>query len=340
LTDVSDLTQAQIAKDLDISQSTVSLVMANPTTKRVSDETRNRIFDYIHRVDPSFKPRRRNIGDICFLTPSASFDSTSIYYTRLLDGVEAEAKELGLNLIFKRWQSREDFPEIFAKSNIAGIIHCGETTEEVIRQLQRFGPTVLLNYTFESMICNMVTIDNHGAIRQAMRHCYNMGHRRIGFVNNQLRCSPGHFLDRLGGYYEAIYTLGLPIRPDYVMGFDQQGAESLGEEKFIHQLLNMQDHPTALVCANDGIAISIMKAAVSVGLKLPEDLSVTGFDNMETSREWRPALTTIHQKREDMGRAAVALLTRKIMGNGSDIPEKVLCETELIVRESVARISI
>jgi DNA-binding LacI/PurR family transcriptional regulator len=336
---MGSLTQAQIAKDLDISQSTVSLVMANPSTKRVSDETRNRIFDYIHRVDPLFKPKRRNIGDICYLTPADCCVNAWIY-TRLLDGAEAEAKEQGVNLIFKRWQKVEDFNELFAGSNIAGIIHCGETTQEAIRKLQRFAPTVLLNYTFESMICNMVTIDNHGAIRQAMRHCYDMGHRRIGFANYQTNCPPGHFLDRLGGYYEAVYTLGLPVRPDYVAGFEQIDSDSLEIKKYIHQLLGMPDRPTALVCANDGIAIAIMKAAAAAGLKLPEDLSVTGFDNTETSREWRPALTTIHQKREDMGRAAVALLARKIMGNGTDIPEKVLCETELIVRESVARVSI
>ncbi len=329
------LTQAKIAKELDLSQSTVSLVLANPMTKRVSDETRNRIFDYISKVDPSFRPKRRTIGDICYLTPASC--ANAALYTRLLDGAESEAKEEGLNLIFKRWQTIDDFTNIFKNSNISGIIHCGETTEDAIRRLQRFAPTVLLNYTFENMICNMVTIDNHGAIRQAVRHCFNMGHRRIGFVNYQSHYTQGHFLDRLGGYYEAIYTLGLPIRSEYVIGIDQLDSGNLDAEKTIRQLLSMQDRPTAVVCVNDVVAISIMKAAVAAGLTLPDDLSVTGFDNTETGREWVPALTTIHQKREDMGRAAVALLKRKIMEDRSDIPEKVLCETELVVRESVAK---
>ncbi|NLE28460.1 MAG: LacI family transcriptional regulator [Phycisphaerae bacterium] len=331
------LTQAKIAKELDISQSTVSIVLANPMTKRVSDETRQRIFDYINKIDPSFKPKKRNIGDICYLTPATSCVSATLY-TRLLDGAEAEAKEQGLNLIFKRWETMDDFTDLFADSNISGIIHCGETTQEAIKCLQCFAPTVLLNYTFENMICNMVTIDNHGAIRQAMRHCFTMGHRQIGFVNYQQHYSQGHFLDRLGGYYEGLYSLDLPIKPEYVMAVDfQSDPEPFGPEKVIDQLLNMPDRPTAMICVNDEIAISIMKAAVQAGLTLPDDLSVTGFDYTEMGRQWRPALTTIHQKREDMGRAAVALLTRKIKEGRNDIPEKVLCEAELIVRESVAK---
>jgi DNA-binding LacI/PurR family transcriptional regulator len=336
---MAKVTQTKIAKELGISQSTISLVLANPATRRVSDKTRTRIFEYIRKIDPSFTLTHRPAGDICYLTPANGYTNASLY-TRLLDGAEAEAKAQGLNLLFKRWQTPADFPDIFSNSTIAGIIHCGETSEEVIRQLQQFAPTVLLNHTFESLICNMVTIDNHGAIRQAIRHCYNMGHRRIGYVTNQKLCHAGHFLDRLGGYYEAMHTLGLPIHADDLFEFDGTGHKTSGPVGIIRQLMNMKNRPTALVCANDNIAIALMKEAASAGLKLPEDLSITGFDNTETGREWQPALTTIHQRREDMGRAAVALLTRKIKNEGDDIPEKILCAAELIVRKSVAKITI
>jgi DNA-binding LacI/PurR family transcriptional regulator len=338
---MANVTQMMIAKELGISQSTISLVLANPMTKRVSEKTRNSIFEYIEKIDPTYKFKRRPVGDICYLTPANGYPNATLY-TRLLDGAETEAKAQGLNLLFKRWQTIDDFPGIFSNSTIAGIIHCGETSEKVIQQLQRFAPTVLLNHTFENMICNMVTIDNHGAIRQAVKHCYNMGHRRIGYVTNHLHCKAGHFLDRLGGYYEAIHMLGLPVHTDYIFEFNPPHSDNSNAAIIIQQIkkMNIKDRPTALVCANDNMAIDIMKHAVTAGLNVPKDLSVTGFDNIETASQWQPSLTTIHQKREDMGRAAVALLTRKIKGEGEDIPEKIFCTAELIVRESVAKISV
>jgi DNA-binding LacI/PurR family transcriptional regulator len=331
------LTQTRIAKELGISQSTISLVMANPLTKRVSTETRDRIFDYIDNIDPSFRPKRHTVGDICYLAHTSN-NITGHFYTRLLDGAEAEAKEQGVNLIFKRWQKQSDFESLFADSNISGIIHTGAASEEDLLLLQRFAPTVLLNYTFDNFICNMVTIDNHGGIRQAVTHFYEKGHRNIAYLTYNLQKWSGHFIERLGGYYEGMYSLGLPIREGYVDGISNNYHKTVEAEDVVDRFMALEVPPTAVVCGNDAIAIALLKAASSRGLNLPEQMSVIGFDNSEVGQQWRPELTSIHQKREDMGRAAVALLTRKIKEGRSDIPEKVLCEAELIIRQSVADI--
>ncbi|MHC4873149.1 MAG: LacI family DNA-binding transcriptional regulator [Planctomycetota bacterium] len=327
------VTQALIARETGISQSSVSLVLSNPETSRVSRDKKEQIFDFLRREDPASLPEN-SVSHICYLTHKNS-DITSDLYARLLSGAESEAREAGVNLIFKRWSSAEDFNDIINDKKISGIIHSGKIAEKYIPILQETKPLVILNDIIDPMICSMVTIDDHGGIRMAVKHCYEKGHRRIGYagMNSEYFC--GHQLDRIGGYYEGLYLLGLPIRPDYIFHQNENGRNRTPAE-MLDYYFSLDEKPTVLICANDNLAINLMKEASRRGLQLPDDLSFIGFDNTETAQNWVPALTTIHQKREDMGRAAVALLTRKIKEGRCDIPEKVLCEAELVIRESVA----
>lgn len=334
---MAKLTQALIAEKLDISQSSVSLTLANPATKRVAKGTKEKIFTFIKENDPSFLVGKNISGSICYLSQKTHEVNKSGLFARLLTGAEAEARDSGLDLVFKLWETQDDLKNIFENGDFSGIICCGGKSEKDIRYLQQFSPVVVLNDIIDPLICSMVSIDNHGGIRMAVKHCYEMGHRNIAYAHLSQYCALGHSLERLGGYYEAHHMLGLTVSNEFIFHPDGLVDKDF-HKKAIRKIMDMPDRPTAIICFNDWLAIALMKEALKEGLKLPEDLSFIGFDNSEIGRDWLPALTTVHQKREDMGRAAVALLCRKIKEGKEVIPEKVLCEAGLIIRDSVAKI--
>jgi len=175
-----------------------------------------------------------------------------------------------------------------------------------------------------------VNVDDRGGARAAAQHLIDLGHRRIGIVT--LETDPDTLnhpaRERMLGWHDALDPAD--ITPTVVSTpYTPPGAA----EEAARSLLERDERPTAVVCFSDAFAIATIRAAESLGLRVPEDLSVVGFDDSVLAAASRPPLTTVHQEVAAKGRAAVA----SIVGLMASSPqEPVLLPTELVVRSSTA----
>ncbi len=191
-------------------------------------------------------------------------------------------------------------------------------------------PFVLIDYDAEAPGCSVVNATNRSGTRDAIRHLLDLGHRRIGFITG--RPNVGATTERLAGFLEAMAEASLSVRDeDIVPGtFMEPGGYAAAMA-----LLARPERPTAIFASSDAAAIGALRAARQIGLSIPGDLSLVGFDDIPEALYVTPSLTTVRQPLREMGRAAV----RQLMGlvdQPARPPARLVLETELIIRESTA----
>jgi LacI family transcriptional regulator len=193
--------------------------------------------------------------------------------------------------------------------------------------LQRQGfPYMLVDHQGSGDYRRSVRSTNHQGAFDAVRHLIDIGHRRIGHITGEL--SVGAASDRLAGYRAALMMAGLPVDPALVVpgNFHQTTGYSGAQA-----LLSLPEPPTAIFVGNDHMAFGVMEAARVRGLRIPEDLSIIGFDDIPQALIVHPPLTTVKQPLEQMGRVAAETLLRLIDGD-EDVVTQVVLPTELILR--------
>jgi LacI family transcriptional regulator len=176
----------------------------------------------------------------------------------------------------------------------------------------------------------VVTSSNWAGGRMAIEHLISLGHRRIATVTGCHGWCAAE--DRLAGYYSALLAAGLPQRPEYILetDFQYEGGYLAGQA-----LLALPEPPTAIFAQSDNLAIGVMRAARARGLRVPEDLSVVGFNDVEVARVTTPTLTTISQPLQALGHHAVSMLYRQIEGQPLEA-SRIELSTRLVVRQSTA----
>jgi LacI family transcriptional regulator len=173
-----------------------------------------------------------------------------------------------------------------------------------------------------------VSAAHFSGARAVTRHLIELGHRRIGVATG-----PPHWRtrdDRVGGHLAALAEVGVLGDPDLMRNGEpatRTGVQAGGE------LLDLRPRPSAVVCFNDKVAAGVLQAAAARGLRVPDDLSVAGFDDIGVSRVTTPRLTTVRQPLQEMGRTAVTMLMRQLDGHAHEALSMEL-ETRLVVRES------
>ena len=191
-------------------------------------------------------------------------------------------------------------------------------------------PFVLIDYDDEAPGCTVVNAANRSGARAAIAHLIELGHRRIGFITGTMNV--GSTLERLAGYREAMAAAGIPVADqDVVQGdfLEPRGYEA-GRE-----LLSRREPPTAIFASSDAAAFGVLRAARDLGLSVPADVSVIGFDDIPEASYMSPALTTVRQPLREMGRTAVRHLM-SILAEPGQSPARIVLPTELIVRQSTA----
>jgi len=176
----------------------------------------------------------------------------------------------------------------------------------------------------------VVTATNVAGARAATEHLIALGHQRIAAITGPRGGSAS--ADRLAGYHAALVAAGLAVVPALAVEAD---FTVRGGEDAAHRLLTLPETPTAVFALNDNMAIGAVRAAQSRGLDVPADLSVVGFDDVEAAMLVTPALTTIRQPLQEMGRVAVGLLYRELEGRPLDA-SRLEVSTRLVVRASTA----
>ncbi len=175
-----------------------------------------------------------------------------------------------------------------------------------------------------------IRIDNRGAAKTMVEYLISLGHRRIGVISG-LKDNP-HAIDRMEGYREALRDAGIPFEKELVAEGDFTMWSGLNSA---FQFCHMKKRPTAIFSMNDEMAIGAIQTFKAQGIRVPEDISVTGFDDIAYAKYCDPSLTTISQPAEEMGKMATDMLLRIIEGEKLTQTECVL-PAEFIIRKSTA----
>ena len=213
------------------------------------------------------------------------------------------------------------------------VITTTDLRGQVLKDLLDEGfPFVLLYSTVRKGPVSAVGIDNFLGGYQATQHLIEQNHRRIAMLAGSFSFSDRSF-HRWHGYRKCLKEHGIPYKPSLLLQTEYTLA---GGREGIKKLLSSDNPPTAVFCSNDLIALGAMQGARDLGMKLPEDLSMVGFDDMETSSFVTPSLTTIRQPAYEMGRLGASLLLQHIQ-NKSYRPVHRILETKLVVRGSTTK---
>lgn len=331
-------TQKDVAQRAGVSRSTVSYVLNDQQADLkvpISEETRQRVWQAIAELgyEPDARAqslRRGNTNIVGVIIPVIQ----NPFFWQILSGIADELQEAGytLHLALNPQNSQQGANSIRELTRhrvdgfilLAGVKHLVPGLNNYLRQAGQ--PVVEITATEAEF--DHVIHGYSGGTRELMAHLIELGHRKIGFIYGVTQETQG--FDRLHIYRQMLQEHGLPNNRDY-----EVHCGDLLEDAYqaAYTLLNRPDRPTALMVINDLLAIAVMRAAGDLGLTIPGDLSVAGFDDIEFSNYTLPRLTTVSGKAENSGRDAVRLLLRRI--EQPDLPRQVTTtDVQLIVRES------
>lgn len=324
-----------IAKRLNISQNTVSLALRNiPTIRKETREEILRIADEMGYVysDSGVRPAGASIDgkeqtqrNICIFTDSSYF-STFYFYTELKAFLESRLNQLGYGLIvesmFNPRMTREQLGTFCAINSIKGIVILGDMAFEQIHLVFELDiPVVTSGFYFSDRFTDCVMEDNLSATQGAVHRLYERGYRKIGFLGN-VSLGVGQ-RERHVGYQTACSALGLEIRPEWVLTDCAADTHMLRQEqkRFLERHPGL---PEVFVCGCDQIAICVMEVAQDLGLRIPEDIGVIGFDNINLTKNALPQLATLDPGNAAQAELIVSTLMERIGGSRTPMRRQIV----------------
>lgn len=299
----------------------------------VAEPIRQRILQVMHELGLVADAQTRvNASQIIgVVVPGPIIDD---YIGHVSKGVQEAATQFyfSTTINIQSYTRRDSLVGLIGEWHCAGVISIVPLFyEELIEMCEQYEcPYILVDYQGTESLPHAPTIEanNYEATLQIMRHLFDFGHQRIGFIAGNLTTASAR--QRLRGYRDALEKVGITCDPSLVVEGDWSHPSAYA---LTRDLLAVQPRPTAIVASNDLMAFGVIQAAQEVGLKIGSDLSVTGFDDIAMAATISPSLTTVRQPTYKMGFAAMELLKQIIAG---EKPRNIhLCfETEFIIRES------
>ena len=340
-------TMHDLAADLKISATTVWRALHNHG--RVSDKTRERVLDRAKEI--RFVPsliaqnllhgRTKTLGVIVPMIGHPVFSA-------LIGKVESVAFERGYNIILCDAQldvAREaEYARMLLRRRAEGVIvvpfskRSRQWDAHLVELQQHNIPVILLEHELPTNRFAKVVADNFGAAHAMTRHLIKLGHERIAFAFHPVHERDLVGRERLAGFNQAMAEAGLTKKSRLLLD-----ASEFGERQVLHyrrekivECFSRINRPTALFAGMDMLAIHVMETLREMGLQIPRDVAVAGFDNVEFSQLTQPPLTTVQQPTEEMGRLATEMLFDRIEGKNNP-RKKALCERlpcQLVIRQS------
>lgn len=218
------------------------------------------------------------------------------------------------------------------ESRVDGVAILTFGMEENLLEHLRFRnlPLVFVDIGPKAPRVSNIRVDYADGIRQAVQHLAALRHDRIGFITGPSRLRSA--LARKDAFEAAMREIGLPVKPTFVVEGDHRLE---GGKQALHKLSELRERPTALMCSNDMTAIGVMREAFELGIKVPEDLSVIGFDDIRIAEFMIPPLTTIQMSQSELARLAFEALLKEVKRE-TPSPEgsEYLLKTQLVLRSS------
>ena len=320
-----------VAEQAGVSIATVSRTLAG--SRKVSPGTRQRVMQAIEDLNFEPNPSARRLAYMKTDTIALVFpDISGPFYSTVIRGVEQESGRHDHNVLIYGTHGKEGSGRFLRtlSSKVDGLIIMARSIDEdSLLSLERQGvPFVLLGHSNGQLQCSTIAVDNEAGAYKAAAHLLEHGHQRIGIITGPEN-SPDN-KGRLQGYKRALLDAGVSLEQNMVVpgNFEYEGGQIA-----IHKLLESSSPPTAVLAANDEMAIGAIDAAQSRSLRVPEDLAVIGFDDIQMSALTRPSLTTVHQPMRLLGEAAVTLLFDRLQ-NSNGLPRHEVLDTKLVIRRS------
>ena len=328
-------TMIDVANEARVSQTTVSLVLNHADGARLSAETRERVVKAAaslgyQQVRRGFAPgaAAASIGFIC------DEISTDPWTAIGLDGVREKAWERGLTVMVMATRGDADMESAalaqLTAQPLVGLIYATINTRLIDASAALLAtPTVLLNCHVANGALPSVVPGEVAGGHAATDVLIRAGHRRIGYVNGEASMEASRH--RLRGYRQALATADLPFDPDLVREGNWQPISGYDATR---ELMNLKSPPTAVFCANDLMAVGCYEALHGLGLRIPDDVAVMGYDDREIAQHLHPPLTTVLLPHFEMGSIATEILLDAASGSLSR-PRQIKVECPIVRRGSV-----
>ncbi|MCK7613073.1 LacI family DNA-binding transcriptional regulator [Roseibium sediminicola] len=329
-------TVQDVAKAARVSTATVSRALSSPD--RVSEETRNKVARAVEKTGyvlnhAARNLRRRDTGAIVALVP----DIGNSHFSNILQGIETVCAEENLKVLIadtrKPSMARSNLSDFFSRNNCDGIVILDGhfSIAEIRASNPTLPPIVTAGEWSDTPDVPIAVVNNlHGA-ELAVTHLLDLGHRNIGHVTGLLTHKPGR--DRRDGFRATLKGASLDAEGAWV--FEGDYTLQAGRKAAVAWLA-LEDRPTAVFCASDRCAFGFISALDEAGLRVPQDVSVVGFDDIDIAAHFVPPLTTVHQPRRAVGEQAARLLLSLLKGHHPPEAASAQLEPWLVVRKSTA----
>jgi len=327
-----------VARQVGVSTATVSHVINN--TRFVSEGLKEKILQTIR--DLNYQPNaiarslvKRKTHTIGIIIS----DILNPFYTAIVRGIEDVTYKSGYNVVLCNTDEDPEkemlYIQILMEKRIDGLVISTAFQDgghPLLSQLKGI-PLVAVVRKINNLASDAVLGDNSGGVYKAIDHLIQLGHRRIGIISGPTGLSSG--AERLAGYKKALEGHRIPIEEDRIKigDFKRESGYSLTKELF-----KLSPLPTALFVANNQMTIGALQALTELKIRIPEDISFVGFDDMEWYSFLDPPLTTVEHSPYILGKTAGEVLLQRISHKRKN-PKKVFIPSHLIIRKSTARVA-
>ena len=330
----------ELSKRCGLSISTISKALNGYTdisesTRQMIVQTAKEIGYYPNAHARALKTKRSyNLG-VLFVDDSQS-GLTHPFFSQVLESFKKEAERNGYDVTFichNMGNSEMTYLEHCQQRKVDGAcIACVNFLEpEIIQLVNSDLPIVTIDHLFDNHTC--IQSDNADGMRQLVEYIYAQGHRKIAYIHGMRSAVTN---TRLGSFYRTMEKLGLPVQEEYTMecGYN----ETTSVYKAIRQMLSLPDRPTCILISDDYAALGAYEAAAELGLKIPDDISIAGYDGIPMMQLMKPRLCTMRQDTKALGTEAARKLVELIERPKSSIPEIALIPCTLLEGETVGEI--
>ena len=331
-----------VAKKAGVSIATVSFVLNKHPNEVISEKVKKRVWAAARELDyhPSAaaaglaRKRTRNVAIVFYLDEETVSNQ---FYSFVIKGAIEEAMRQDYHLLFSHvsapYAGPADLPKVVQERNAEGVLFMRQIEPKMIRDIGERGlPVVAVDQYPAMRQVNSLQIDNRSGGYLAAEHLVQLGHQRIGIL--QAAADRPSIAERVDGFRSALRRNKVPFNARA----NVLACESLtyeGGYQRVQRALKRGARLTALFCVNDEMAAGAIRAAHEIGLSVPRDISVVGFDDITMSNYLDPPLTTVGVGKEQLGQRAMARLI-ELVENGNGKIERELVPVELVVRNSTA----
>lgn len=336
------VTIRDVAAQAGVSIATVSFVLNKHPGEGISEKVRRRVLQVAKQLDyhPSAAAAglaRRSTRNLALVFYKDSSTIANPFYSFVVQGIVKETIRRDYNLLFsyvdRTYRAYADLPKVVREKNAEGVILLRFVSQKMIDDILKNGvPVMTIDEYPKVPNVNSLEIDGRAGTRLATQHLLGLGHQHVVFMQGSKE-RPS-IQQRAQGFRDAMVEAGHEVTPRKHLIDSGDLSFWTGYERG-KDLLAKRNRPTGIVCANDELAAGVLRAAHELGLAVPRDLSVVGFDDIVMSNYTEPPLTTIGVEKELLGSRAVGRLIELIQTKSSEIVQE-LVPVQLVQRGSTA----